>query len=341
MINNRKIFSISYFLGRIFFVGFGFSLLRKIVGRDSWLAALLGSLLGAIIVFLFAKLKEKVNTDLKDMNANPFVKWSLLILFFLFNLFVFSQMLFIFQTFASSFFLINSPTYFITLPIPFIIYRICKNGFPTIGKITEILMPISLFLFAFSFLGLLQHFKIEYFKPFLTLKPLTLIQGIIYFAAYSSSSFFLLLNIKLEKPKLTFKFLFSATTVILLCVFIIGVLGPNLIQIYRYPEYMMLKKIKIFNFIEKVENILSITWLFDLFVAMSVAGENIKECLPKKKKNILFFGVLILLYIGALLSGLYYQEELMLYHILPMILGIFEILFLILLYILPKKKKRF
>jgi len=340
MINYRKTFALSYFLGRIFFVGFGFSLLRKLVGRDSWLAAILGTLLGALIVIILAKLKNKIDTNIKDLKTNKFMKYSLLIVFLLFNIFVFSQMIFIFQTFASSFFLINSPTFFISLPIPFIVYRITKNGFPTIAKIAEILMPISIILFLFSFFGLLQHFKLEYFKPLITTKPLTLLQGTLYFAAYSSSSFFLLLNVPMEKNKLAAKYTFSTITVVLLCVFIIGVLGPNLIQIYRYPEYMMLKKIKIFNFIEKVENILSITWLFDLFMAMSIAGENIKECLPRKKNNLIFIGCLILLYIGAIVSGIFYREELMLYHILPIVLGSFEIIFLLLLVLLPKKRKK-
>ena len=338
MINNRKILSISYFLGRIFFVGFGFSLLRKLVGRDSWFSAILGTLLGALVVYIFSKLKEKINGDLKNQKANPIIKWGLIIVFFLFNIFVFSQMLFIFQTFASSFFLINSPTYFISLPIPFIVYRITKNGFPTIAKIAEILMPISIVLFLFSFLGLTQHFKLDYFKPFLMSKPHTLIEGTLYFTAYSSSSFFLLLNVPMENTKLSKKFLFSTVTVVIMCIFIIGVLGPNLIQIYRYPEYMMLKKIKIFNFIEKVENILSITWLFDLFMAMSISGENIKECLPKKKQNIVFFGILLLLYFGAILSGIYYREELILYHILPIALGIFEGILLFFLFLITKKK---
>lgn len=340
MINNRKVFAISYFLGRIFFVGFGFSLLRKLVGRDSWLSAILGTLLGALIIWIFSKLKSKINGSLKDIKGNKIIKWSLIILFFLFNLFVFSQMIFIFQTFASSFFLINSPTYFISLPIPFIVYRTCKKGYPTIAKIAEILMPISILLFLFSFFGLLQHFKIDYFKPWLMNGPLTLLQGTLYFAAYSSSAFFLLLNVPMEKNKLVGKFIFSTTTVVLLCIFIIGVLGPNLIQIYRYPEYMMLKKIKIFNFIEKVENILSITWLFDLFMAMGISGENIKECLPQKKQNFVFFIVLLLLYGGAILSGIYYQEELMLYHVLPIVLGIFELLILFLLLFIPKKNSK-
>lgn len=338
MMNNRKVFSISYFLGRTFFVGFGFSLLKKLVGKDSWIAAILGTLLGACIIFLFSLLKKKITGNIKDIKERKLIKWILIVVFFLFNLFVFSQVLFIFQTFASSFFLINSPIHFISLPVPFIIYRLCKNGFPTIAKVAEVLMPISLILFAFSFLGLLQYWKPEYFTPILTVKPLTLLQGILYFAAYSSSSFFLLLNIPMEKNKLAGKFMFSTVTVILMCIYIIGVLGPNLIEIYRYPEYMVLKKIKIFNFIEKVENIISIAWLFDLFMALGISGGNIKECLPSKHQNKLFFVILILLYFGAILSGIYYREELMLYHVLPIILGIFEFIMLFLLFLLPKRK---
>ena len=61
-----------------------------------------------------------------------------------------------------------------------------------------------------------------------------------------------------------------------------GILGANLVDIYRYPEYMTLKKIKLFNFVEKVENIVSITWIFDLFITLAVSGNNMKELLPKK-----------------------------------------------------------
>lgn len=337
MINNRKTFALSYFLGRIFFVGFGFSLLRKLVGIDSWISAILGTLLGCLIVYIFSILRKKVDGNLKNLKTHPIIKWNLIILFFLFNLFVFSQIFFIFQTFASSFFLIKSPTYFISLPVPFIIYRICKNGFPTIAKIAEVLMPISILLFLFSFIGLSKYFNFDYFKPIMMSSGTTILKGTLYFAAYVSSSFFLLLNVPMEKQKLSCKFLFSSITVVLLCTFIIGVLGPNLIQIYRYPEYMMLKKIKIFNFLEKVENILSLTWLFDLFIAMSIAGNNIKESLPKKRQNIYFTVILILLYVGAIISGIFYQEELMLYHVLPIVLGIFELLLCFLLLFVPKK----
>ena len=46
----------------------------------------------------------------------------------------------------------------------------------------------------------------------------------------------------MNNNKLIRKYLFSTATIILIGILIIAVLGPNLIQIYRYPEYMILKK---------------------------------------------------------------------------------------------------
>ena len=336
MINNRKTFSISYFLGRSFFLGYGFSLLSKILNKDAWIAAILGTILGCGIIFLLQKGKEKLNTPLKEIDS--WIKWPFIILFFLFSLFVFTQIIFIFQTFASSFFLIKSPVYFIVLPIPFLIYRISKTGMPTIAKVAEILMPISIILMLFSFVGLGQNFNLNFFKPIFTTDTFSLIKGTLFFSFYSTAPYFLLLNTPLEKNKLVGKYLFTSLSIIILCFFIIGILGPNLMEIYRYPEYMTMKKIKMFNFIEKVENIVSIAWLFDSFITLAVAGMNLKEIIPKKKQNIIFGILLFLLYLWALVSNTYYQEGLYIYHIIPIILGIFEGLFFLLL--LFKKKKK-
>ncbi len=337
MMNNRKTFSLCYFLGRSFFLGFGFSLLSKLLNKDAWISCILGTLLGGIILLLFQKGKEKINS-VKEIHN--WIKYPFLILFILFNIFIYSQIVFIFQTFASSFFLIKSPVFFIALPIPFIIFRICQNGFSTISKVAEVLLPISIFLFLFGIIGLVQNFKIDYFTPVFTSNITDIFSGALFFAFYSTAPYFLLLNAPIQKNKFVIKYFISCITILILCFFIIGILGPNLMQIYRYPEYMTMKKIRIFNFIEKVENIVSITWLFDSFITLAIAGNNLKECMPKKGQKYFFIGILILLYSWSILSNIYYQEGLTLYHLLPIILGIFEILFLLCTLLIPKLKKK-
>ena len=326
MIKN-KTFSVSYFLGRAFFLGFGFSILFKLLDKDAWIASLLGILLGSVCIWFFQNFKEK------HPLTNPFQK----ILFFLFNFFIFTQILFVFEIFCSSFYLIKSPHIYILFPLLFIIYRITKNGFSTITKVSDVLFPISLVLILAISLGLFKNIEIKNFLPIYTKDTFSVLQGTLYFAIYSTAPYFLLWNEKTEK-NLVKPYIFSALTILLASFLIIAVLGPNLIQIYRYPEYMTLKKIKLFNFVEKVENIVSITWFFDLFITLSVSGNNMKDLLPKKWKNFSFIGLLLLLFGISLYCGTHYKDELWIYLYLPIILGIF-ILLLILIGFVRKKKE--
>ena len=322
-----KTTALSYFLGRTFFLGFGFSILFQLLNKDTWIAAMLGSIVGFLILLFFERFKE----------AHPICSIFQKGLFFLYNFFIFSQILFIFETFCSSFYLIRSPILYIILPIPFVIYKITKNSFSTIAKVSEVLFPISVFIYILVIFGLLKDMNLDYFQPILTASSKNILIGTIYFAIYSTAPFFLLWNVNTDK-KLAKSYFLSMISVFFVSVFITGILGPNLSQIYRFPEYMTMKKIKLFNFIEKVENIVSITWLFSLFITLAITGWNMKELLPQKRKKLLYIGILILLCFVSFYAGIHYQEELWIYHLLPIILGGMMLL-LVITSIFPKKKK--
>jgi len=341
MMSKRKIYSLSYFLGRAFFLGFGYSLLLSMTDSDTWICFILGTLLGIILIYGISKIKEKMQKKtLKEyLNQKKILKYCILTLFFLFNLFIMSQILFILETFASSFFLINSPPFFILIPVIYLIFRITKKGWNTIGRISEIFMPVSLTIVLFSIIILLPYGTTGNFLPILTHQTSEIIKGSIFFACYSSAPFLLLLNAPISEPKLVRKYLFSTLTIFAIGTLIIAVLGPNLIQIYRYPEYMILKKIKVFEFLEKIENIISITWILDLLMILAMSGQNICDTIPKKHNRISFFILLLLLYIGVIRLGKIYHIELYIYYFLPMILGIFEVIIIAFLLLYQKIAK--
>lgn len=341
--SKRKIYSLSYFLGRSFFLGFGYSVILYYTNKDSWICFLLGTLLGIILIYGISKIKQQMkNQVLKDyLIKNKFLKYILLFIFFLFNIYILSQLFFILETFASSFFLINSPTFFILLPIFFLIYRITKKSWQSIGRMAEIFMPISLFIVILSVLILTPYGTTDKFFPIMTESTTDMIKCTLFFAFYTSSPFLLLLNAPMEDTKLIRKYLLSTLTIIIIGILIIAVLGPNLIQIYRYPEYMILKKIKVFQFLEKVENIVSITWILDVFMTLAMSANNIKQILPTKKNNLLFGIILFLLYIFVNYLGEIYYIELEMYTFLPLVLGSFELLIIAILLIyhwITKKK---
>ena len=318
--DNTKTWAVSLFIGISFYLGFGYSLLLSITNTDALISLILGSTVGFGIIWGLEYLKEKWVSN-NVLNR---------ILITIFSLFLYSQIVFIFQTFASSFFLLKTPIWFLGLPIPFLIYKISKHGVKTIGLLAESLIPIVLFLILLTYFGLLKNIKLDYLTPIFKTNTIDILKGSLLVAMYSSAPYFLLLNIPLDKNKLKVKFLVCQILLTITCFFIITTLGPNLISIYRYPEYMLLKEINIFNFMEKVENIISIAWLFSLFILLSLCGYNLKENLQFKNKDYLFIISLILLYLFSLLESTHYIEELKVYYILMYIfLGFISSFFII------------
>lgn len=339
--SKRKIYSLSYFLGRSFFLGFGYSVILYYTNKDSWICFLLGTLLGIMLIYGISKIKKWMGSKTLNeyLQEKKVLKYIILTIFLLFNIYILSQLTFILETFASSFFLIYSPTFFILIPIFFLIYRITKKSWQSIGRIAEIFMPISLVIVILSLVILTPYGTTDKFLPIMTQSNLDMIKCTIFFAFYTSSPFLLLLNAPMEDNKLIRKYLLSTATIILIGILIIAVLGPNLIQIYRYPEYMILKKIKVFQFLEKVENIVSITWILDVFMTLSISANNVKMTLPKKGGNILFSILLIALFFFVIYLGEIYYIELEMYTYLPLILGAFQLSLILLLIIYHLRSK--
>ncbi len=324
---NSKQIAITYFLGRALFIGFGFSLLCKMLQESVWVSALIGTVIGFLFLLFLQKYKEK-HHDETILSK---------IAFFLFNLFIFIELGFILTTFCSSFYLVKSPTWYIILPIPFIIYTLTRKGVQTVLKVAESLFLGSLILYVLVIFGLFKEINFSHFTPILTKSLKDILLGSCYFAIYSITPFLLLWKVNTNK-NLAKMYLFSMLGIILIAVFILGVLGPNLAKIYRFPEYMTLKKIKLFNFIEKVENIISISSLLDLFLTMAICGINLKDLLPDKNKKIVYPLFLGLLALVIYYFSIHYEKQLFIYTYLPLILG-GGIIICILTSLIHKKRK--
>ena len=330
----RNTFAYVYFLTRVFFIGYGFSLIFTITNKDSWISFILGEILSIGLVFIITILKKKY-------EKRPFLKEKghliLKGLYFLFATFVSIEILFIFQTLASNFFLLKSPNTFIILPSVLLVFRICVKGFKTIGRVGSVLMTISLVMVIIVLATLTTYVKTDNFLPILTVNKSNIFISSIYYMAYSTSPLLFLILIPDTDNHLVRYYLLSSLTIILMGVLMIGILGPNFLEIYRYPEYMVLKDIKILDFIEKVENVFSMATLFDLFMVLAISMNVVK--IKLKKNNYLFALVLLIVSLVSLYLGKNYSLALELYYYLPMILIVFTIL-IITVFLISLRKNR-
>ena len=136
-------------------------------------------------------------------------------------------------------------------------------------------------------------------------------------------------------------YLLSALMIIIAILCINGVFGEVLVNVFRFPEYMVLKQVKLFDFIEKIENILSIAWAFDLFITSAFCVYSIKTLVPKKHNPI--YTLVIIGLVAIIIDRIFdanYIYELALYYALPYISLILPIIIVLLLLYQIRKRNR-
>ena len=277
--------SIVYFLTRSLFLGFGISLLISSSSKDAYFGALLGLLLGIIITHFYAYIiKNKPKTSLISLyKKDKIVGFITRILMFLISYLILLYTLIIYIVFVISFLLISSPEYYVIIPYIILACYLAFKGLNNINKVASILLPLSLVFTVLGFLGLLNTFNITNFFPILTNTFKDFIFSACAFAGISAFPNILSLHLSNNIKNYHKYYILSGVIIILTIIWINGVFGDSLMRIFRFPEYMMLKQIKLFKFIEKVENIFSTVWIFDLFITSSMAIYFLKESLPQKK----------------------------------------------------------
>lgn len=333
---------ITYFLTRSLFLGYGFSLLFDVTNKDAYFGMTLGMLLGAFIIYLYTYIiKKKGNRSLNEIFSDhkligPFTK----IILFLSSIFLLLYLLVIYKLFVVSFLLVNSPEVFVT--IPFIIlccYAAFKN-FKVIARIAGVLLPISIILSIIIIFSLSGSMEVTNLLPIFTVTPLSFFKTTIFFAGISTFPSILSLHFNGETKGMIKTYLIAAILLILASIFVNGVLGESLVNIFRFPEYMVLKQVKLFQFIEKIENIFSIIWIFDLLIASIMCTYSINKCITVKWNKTLSVGLLaILMYVIDRFFAFNYVNELKIYFILPYISIIIPFILISLMLYLVKSKK--
>ncbi len=336
--------AMGYFLARSTFLGIGFSLILGLTKQDSIISFIAGTLIGILMILLINKIQKlKGKQNLTDLLAEMKVYgFFLRILLLLMSMFLFVTALIIFQVFASSFFLTKTPLGFILLPIIILILIITNRGIKVLYGVGGFLFPISLFLTVISLIALCGYILPDNIMPLFITNKIPMLKSTLFYASLTTTPYLLSLISTENNNHNIPSYLLAAMTLIFKVVLIIGILGPILSVIYRFPEYLILREIRLMNFIEKIENIVSLSWIFDTFIYLSLTSLFIKELLPKYKNKIIHFILIIILYVVTYkFIGKRYEIELSSYYILPYICLAISLIVIpsLLIYLIHKKNK--
>lgn len=299
---------LSFFLSRSFLMMGLIPLLFQVSGIDSLISILLGTLLGlGIVLFFHHLMKKQKNSDILSnithLFPRPFAFFFqilLLSILFVFGFFLLSQ----FSVYINNSYRVDASPFLIALLFLGICVYFAKGGLETIARGSEILFFLWILLFLFSFLGILPGMEPNRLKPFFSQEWFKIGSSSFLYGLCTSLPLFFLTFIpissiqKKEKAKkaIGFGYCIGTLSIFLLFVWMIGTLGIDLASYYQYPETAILKKISYFQFVERVEGILSIHYLFDSTVTLTLLFYNIKKIIQSfsfaKATNIIY-GILL------------------------------------------------
>jgi hypothetical protein len=119
------------------------------------------------------------------------------------------------------------------------------------------------------------------------------------------------------------------------------VFGPKLVFLYQYPEFHLLKQVAILGFHTRLESILALQWIYDVFILVTLGIFFLKEIISSTI-NINHNGIFVVLIILTLLLEHYlYKDTTKVYNFiinfLPIVMLILFIILLIIVFVFKKK----
>ena len=334
---------LSYFVTRSSMFGIGFFLLFKNVGKDAWISLILGTLLGIIIIYLYHLIKNYFKKEsLKEKLKKTFVGKLFLVAIVIFYLYIMMIILILLPMFVNSFYLLYTPKILVVIPFMLLAIYITNKGKITLANLSSLIYTSSIIIIAIYFLLLIKYYDFNNLIPIFTVKTNNLLLATIIYASITTIPNILTINYPENNFKDDLKnYIYANISILFITLSIILALGEPLLKIYSFPEYDVLKQIKILDFIENIENLSTFVWYFDLFITLATVTSNLKETLPNKYNKIYFYLlILVIVIISNFVIGENYRFISIAFKSYAFILDAFLLIFIALLVYLKVTNKK-
>ena len=315
-ITNLEIGTLTFFLMRAFFVGICFNSLIHIAYQDSYISILLGIIIGIIPLLCFYYLfNYEPSLNIFDKFKHLFGKKignivNIILIIFTFFLSILSFLNMI--TIIYKEYLDKTPSIIISLMFGIGILYALYKGINTILRTSIIFFIISSLICLFSIIGLIFKIDLNNFKP---VGIHNYYNGSFSYLAYNVLPLFLLLlipknkivnNYKTHKHILIFYFI-ASISIIMTILAILGNFGIKLSLLYDYPEFEVLKYVYVSGISSRLDSILFIQWIFDMFIFITYSIHFTTRgiiSIVKIKKNIIYiiFTIILILINNKLIT---------------------------------------
>lgn len=301
-----------FFLIRGCFIGICSNNLYHTVGQNGYISIILSLITGIIpLMFYYFIMKEYPDKNIFEIINIKF-KYGIIIntLLVLFTVIYTSSIFYNLIEFINIEYLFKTPKIIISIIFSVCLLYLVNKGINTISRVSLIFFYLFCILFVTMFLGTFNLVDITKLLPFNEYGLNSILKGSYYFISYNISPLFLLTFIPYNKINKHNKFIknflifyiLGVLSIFIIYFFVITIYGSKMANLFVYPEFLLLKRLNIIGFLERVENILSLLFVFEMFISISISISFILEYFKVYKKNttIIKIGIILILNILSL-----------------------------------------
>lgn len=249
--------------------------------QNAWIAAIVGWLLGLLIVGLYILLSKQFPAmTLIEYTEKIFGKWLgklISLLFVFFSFIAASSVLFYMGNFMTTQVMPETPIESFIILFAGIVLMGLRLGLEVLARAAEILFPWFLLLFIVSTLFLIPEVDIQKILPITEIGIKPIFKASLSYIGTASLPLIVFLMVFpacVNHPEEGGKAFFIGNLlggifVIIITFLSISILGADFSERNIYPSYALAKKINIGNFIQRVEILMAGMWFLTIFFKTS------------------------------------------------------------------------
>ena len=257
------------------------STLTSISQSNSWITSFLVLLIGLVFILLYVNISTVYpDKTFIEINKLVFGKWigSGFSILFLFTVFVMEiGILRDLGDFFITQVMVDTPIHAIHILFLITTIYVIRKGLEVISRTCEIFFPWTATLLILLILFLIPVMELQNLQPNLAKGFGPIIGGVIVHVSnpYSQLVVFLMIlpyvnNISKARKGFFIGVIFGGLVITIITAMCLAVLGDDFTARNMYPTYILGKKIRIGNFLERIEVFVAISWVFTIFFKFSI-----------------------------------------------------------------------
>ena len=285
--------------------GITINILKNNIGINSWISIIISYITGIIPLLLtlyISNYEEKLNIFEKNIFLFGKIIGNIINIIISIILFIISiTILYNITNFITTQYIYHTPMFLTSLFLISICIYCSIKEINVICHISIILIFLNIIIFLLTNISIINEIKIDNLLPIAKTNINNILLSSIKITIINTLPIILLLIIPKDKitnknkynKSLIITYIIGSIISLLTIINTISILGIHLTKIFEYPEYIVLKKIKLLGFLERTENIISMHWITESYIYLTIIIYTISKSITKNHKKFTYTNIII------------------------------------------------